>query len=234
MAIRKKDGNLYILEGPNPLVATQVAWDPSTLVFHNFLWDEITFSKSSTQGKYAPREETIRHEAPKQDDNLPTPETFRHETPASKNTPTPLPETTKVPEPTQSPVNEEPREFDLPYIKYKVLCHCLPAKVKKHTDRLYGESWQKITYGNKFIFPCVMIESGDTEISFWTSDPRGQVAEKSIVYPFAYEVHNTATDSYDRVPYDEYRWWKVSNRESREGGWLFTCAPSEIQPDFSD
>lgn len=240
MAIRKKDGNLYILEGPNPLVAEQVAWNPDSLVFHNFSWDEITFSKiAGNQGKYAPREETVKYEPAGQiTKREPGGETVRYEPKegvvmphpeesAKKESPEPAP----TPEP---PSTDEPREFDLPYIKYKVLCHCLPAKVKKHVDRLYGESWQKVTYGAKFVFPCVMVEAGDTEISFWTSDPREQIKEKSVVYPFSYEVHNTATDSYDRVPYDEYRWWKVSERESKEGGWLFRCVPSELQPDFSD
>lgn len=237
MAIRKKDGNLYILEGPNPLVAEQVAWNPDGLVFHNFSWDEITFSKiSGAQGKYAPREETVKYEPagkvatrePKDEIVIRYPEEPAKKAP-SQEPPAPTPEPESPPTAT-----DEPREFDLPYIKYKVLCHCLPAKVKKHVDRLYGESWQKVTYGAKFVFPCVMVDSGDTEISFWTSDPREQIKDKSVIYPFSYEVHNTATDSYDRVPYDEYRWWKVSERESKEGGWLFRCVPSELQPDFSD
>jgi hypothetical protein len=213
MTIRKKDGNIYVLEGPNPIVKTQVVWDPSGLVFHNFSWDEVTFSQVST---------TARKKADE------TPEVF-------------IPTTTSAPiEPVESikkeidEVPSENREFDLPYIKYKVLCYCLPAKTKVHNDKLYGESWQRVTYDKKFIFPCVVIQSSDISFEFWTSDPRRQIEEKSIIYPFSYEVHNTATDSYDKVPYDEYRWWKVSGREEKEGGWLLSCVPSEAQPDFSE
>lgn len=223
MVIKKKDGNLYILEGPNPIVKDQVAWDPAGLVFHNFSWDEISYHKTTPRaGGYKPREETVKYE--------PT------ATPEPRRTP-PKPieapsESREVPSEPTEPA-DSPRDFDLPYIKYKVLCHCLPARVKNHVDKLYGESWQKVAYGEKFIFPCVLIDAGDTEMTFWTSDPRSQIGEKSIIYPFSYEVHNTATDSYDRVPYDEYRWWKVSDKEKKEGGWFFRCMPSDVQPDFS-
>lgn len=226
MVLRRKDGNVYVLEGPNPIVKDQVAWDPDGLVFHNFSWDEVTFVRApSKAGGYRPREETIKHAdpPPPPPPRVPRAETVQHDTPHA-------PEAAR----TEKAVSEPPRDFDLPYIKYKVLCHCLPARVKTHEDKLYGESWQKVSYGGKFVFPCVVVESGDTEMTFWTSDPRGQIGEKSIVYPFSYEVHNTSTDSYERVPYDEYRWWKVSDKEPREGGWSFRCVPSDIQPDFSD
>lgn len=221
MAIRKKDGNLYVLEGPNPIVDQQVAWDPDGLVFHNFSWDDINFvNERQKPKKRRTQEEVVAH------------------TPAvpSKSE---VPKKTEPPEEPQPEKNEQTkledgREFDLPYIKYKVLCYCLPATIKTHVDKLYGESWQRIIYGKKFIFPCVMMESNDITLQFWTSDPRNQVLEQSIVYPFTYEVHNKGTDSYDRVPYDEYRWWKVSSRESKEGGWLVSCVPSQDQPDFSD
>jgi hypothetical protein len=130
--------------------------------------------------------------------------------------------------------NEGERPFDLPYIKYKVLCHCLPARLEQRTDSLYGDSWARVKYGAKFVFPCVVTSSSDLSLEFWTSDPKEQVSEKSIVYPFAYEVHNKETESYDRVPYDDYRWWRVSSREKKEGGWLFAANPSDLQPDFSD
>lgn len=219
MALRKKDGNVYVLEGPNPVVKDQVAWDPEGLVFHNFHWDEFLFSKvaKNRPKPYQPREEVLRIEEPKRD--------VPKEEPVIPEEPTPKQAETR---------SDKPREFDLPYIKYKVLCYCLPAATKVHVDRLYGESWQKTTYGKKFVFPCVVVDSTDMALEFWTSDPRSKIEEKSIVYPFSYEVHNVATDSYDRVPYDEYRWWKVSERESREGGWFFRCVPSESQPDFSD
>lgn len=224
MTIIKKDGNVYVLQGPNPIVKEQTSWDPRELVFHNFSWEEITYLQDAARAK-------------KNVQNKPKPTATEPEAPAAPARLAPEEKEEKpptTPEPQENHDPEAPREFDLPYIKYKVLCYCLPANTKVHTDRLYGESWQKTTYGTKFIFPCVVIDSSDISLEFWTSDPKSKIGEKSIVYPFSYEVHNTATDRYDKVPYDEYRWWKISSKESKEGGWLFKCVPSETHPDFSD
>jgi len=211
MAILTKEGKVYILEGPNPLVEKQVSWDKSKLVFHNFHWDEILH-----KGRAERKEKKADPEPPTK----------------------PIP-TNQAPPPAAEPAapetkNDDRREFDLPFIKYKVLCHCLPAKVEKRADALYGETWTRVNYDTKFVFPCVMMSSTDLSIEFWTSDPKQQISDKSVVYPFTYEVYNQQTESYDRVPYDDYRWWRVNSKESKEGGWLFTAVPSDLQPDFSD
>lgn len=213
MTIFNKDGKVYVLEGPNPLMEKQVSWDRSKLNFHNFHWNEISI-KGGIRPKSTDPKPVL--EEPHEDDQPEYELEENHdETPAS-------------------PTKQE-RDFDLPYIKHKVLSYCLPAKVEIKKDNFYGESWTKVKYGKKMVFPSVMIDVTDFEIEFWTSDPKEQISEKSIIYPFAYEVHNTDTNSYDRVPYDEYRWWKVATKEKREeGGWLFTAVPSDSQPDFSD
>lgn len=215
MTIFNKDGKVYVLRGPNPLVKKQVSWDPSKLIFHNFHWDEIRISK----------ETKLKKEKPTQ-----TNEDFVHELENEKA------EDVKEAEKTEKEnvSEDEKKDFDLPYIKYKVLSYCLPAKIENKSDNFYGETWTKVKYGKKIIFPSVVINSSDFEFDFWTSDPNQQITEKSIIYPFSYEVHNKETDNYDRVPYDEYRWWKVVEKERKEGGWLFKTIPSETQPDFSD
>ena len=226
MTLIKKDGTVYVLEGPNPLVKTQQEFDSNNMIFHNFSWDDITMkiSRVATTAK-KPKAE-----------------------PKEELKPNPLPPKELRPEPIIPPKEPEiekevvsdsksegdERTFDLPYIKYKVLSYCLPAKIEHKTDDLYGDSWTRVKYGNKIVFPLIMIESTDFSIEFWTSDPNSQITEKSIIYPFAYEVHNTSTDSYDKVPYSEYRWWKVDHKEQKEGGWLFRAIPSDTQPDFSN
>jgi len=209
MVILNKEGKVYVLEGPNPLVEKQAPWDASKLVFHNFHWGEIKHATPRAKQNARKKEEPSPRPAP----NPPEP------TPAAAS---------------QSQAPECAREFDLPFIKYKVLCHCLPAKTQARSDPLYGESWSRVSYGNKFVFPCIVMSSGDLIFEFWTSDPNEQIEEKSIVYPFSYEVHNSETNQYDRVPYDDYRGWRVSKREPREGGWLLSASPSDHQPDFSD
>lgn len=223
MAIFTKDGKVYVVEGPNPLVKTQASWDPSKLVFHNFSWDDITQEASRTT-----RQRIRRPEPPAPAPSIPVVEVQREEIPAEPAPPQP------PAEPAAEETDEGERPFDLPYIKYKVLCHCLPARLEQRTDSLYGDSWGRVKYGAKFVFPCVVTASSDLSLEFWTSDPRGQIAERSIVYPFSYEVHNRETDAYDRVPYDDYRWWRVLSKEQKEGGWVFTANPSDFQPDFSD
>lgn len=220
MAIFNKDGKVYVLEGPNPLVEKQAKWDPSQLIFHNFKWDEVTI-----KGVKAKKQANTQSEPP-----------APHKTPEPVSAPMPVPAVRPEENKNDSPSGDEPkRDFDLPQIKHKVLSYCLPAKVERKTDKLYGESWMKVSYGKKMVFPSVMTEVTDFGIEFWTSDPNEQITEKSIVYPFAYEVYNPQSESYDRVPYDEYRWWKVSEKKKiKEGGWLFRAVPSDSQPDFSD
>lgn len=214
MAIFHKDGRMYVVEGPNPLVKTQEHWNPTGLVFHNFDWKEIRYKGSIEKPPVA------TEEPPKIEQ-----EEFSKEEPAPKIEPI---------DQTQDQDEQDQKEFDLPFIKYKVLAYCLPAKSEARKDSLYGESWTRVKYGKKIVFPCIMINSNDIEIEFWTSDPNEKITERSIVYPFSYEVFNQETNSYDRVPYDEYRWWKVSSKEPKEAGWLFKAMPSDVQPDFSE
>lgn len=220
MAIFNKDGKVYVLEGPNPLVEGQKSWDSSNMIFHNFTWDEhvskgINVKIPPSEGK---DERANKAKIPAEERKIPAP--VKEEPPES-------------PEPEKK--EEIQKDFDLPYIKHKVLSYCLPAKEERKADKFYGESWTKVTYGKKLVFPSVIVEATDFRLDFWTSDPNEQITEKSIIYPFAYEIHNSQTGSYDRVPYDEYRWWKVSDRKKmEEGGWLLSAVPSESQPDFSD
>jgi len=237
MAIFTKDGKVYVVEGPNPLVERQISWDPSRLVFHNFEWDEISQEASRSKRPRIPkRAEEVRVPVSVATMDFPAREMNETETSPELNS-SPGRETNEESVDNEPPLreeNEDDRPFDLPYIKYKVLCHCLPARLEQRKDSLYGESWGRVKYGTKFVFPCVVTASSDLSLEFWTSDPRSQITERSIVYPFTYEVHNRETDSYDRVPYDDYRWWRVSSKEEKEGGWLFRANPSDFQPDFSD
>lgn len=227
MTIFNKDGKVYILKGPNPLVEKQVSWDPSKLIFHNFDWNEVKIkNNSSSVPKIKTDIDVKEKKIPNPEPSIPivtSPTIDKKEEEADDQTQT-----------QPKPPSEPEKSFDLPYIKYKVLSYCLPAKVEHRVDKLYGESWGRIKYDNKIIFPLVMINSTDFAIEFWTSDPKEQITNNSIIYPFSYEVHNQETNNYDRVPFDEYRWWKVTEKEKKqEGGWLFKAIPSEIQPDFS-
>jgi hypothetical protein len=220
MTIKKKDGSVYIIEGPNKLVKNQEKIDLDKCNFYNFSWDEIVY-KGRISSKI-PVGTVIEK---------PTPVDTKEFEPKEKPK---EPETKLEPKPETKPEKDAKDDFVFPILKVKVLMHCLPAKVSTHKDLLYGESWERIIYNKKFIFPAVMISNNDLEMSFWTSDPNEKITEKSIVFPFSYEIYNQNTQGYDRVPFDEHRWWKVSQKETKEGGWLISTIPSQEHPDFSD
>lgn len=247
MVILHKDGKVYRLEAPNPLVKAQENWDDKKLIFHNFNWDEIKLKNGmSVVTKIKTNKEEIVKTDTKEIQTLASeaasvPESISIPTIDSKEEIKPKIEFKSEDqvqedkcEPAEKDANTEPVEYELPYIKYKVLAHCLPAKIETKSDNFYGETWQRVKYLKKIVIPFIMISANDFSIEFWTSDPKNQITEKSIIYPFCYEVHNQETNRYDRVPYDEYRWWKVTSKEPKEKGWVFQAIPSDYQPDFSD
>lgn len=225
MTIKKKDGNVYVLEGPNKLTKNQEKIDLSKCVFHNFDWQEIIHNSKNNNNskiKIDKKQEDIENKLEK---NKKSKDDLALERPPENFEEKSFEENEEI---------EESEEINFPILKVKVLMHCLPVVIKNYKDNLYGENWQKINYGKKFIFPSVVISNSDLHIEFWTSDPKNKIIEKSIIYPFSYEIYNQNTNSYDRVPYDEYRWWKVTSKEEKEGGYLIKAVPSEDHPDFSD
>lgn len=225
MTIIKKDGNVYTISGPNKLAKNQVSWDIKKLIFHNFDWKEEKFAQKE-----------IAKKRPKLGEEIKKPDFIEKIDPIQID---PIQEIKKDDEIKKEKLEEIKnddiiQDFELPFIKYKVLMHCLPAVNKKYTDTLYGEKWSKTQYKEKFIFPSVLMSNTDLVMEFWSTDPNKKINENSIVFPFAYEIYNQDTSSYDRVPFDEHRWWSVSSREKKETGWLFRCVPSSNHPDFSD
>lgn len=218
MPIKSKDGNVYRLREPNKLTRSQVAINKDKLIFHNCDWEEICF----VDGK------PLVQEPPP-----PTKSEQVNFSPIELGCKAELqPDPTPEPEPPEAQAPDQDAEF--PQLNVKTMFHCLPAYTTNHADSFYGSSWQRTKYREKFIFPGVMIEKHDLAITFWTSDPKRQITEQSVVFPFAYEIWNKMTKRYDRVPYDEYRWWRVSQIEEKDGGWIFLASPSDFQPDFSD
>jgi len=240
MIIKKKDGNVYVIRGPNKLAEKQSSWESNSLVFHNFNWEKIHYQDfKNKNNKIEIKKENIKVveypkiEIPKiQEEYL---EQKIEEPEIIEEIPKTEPEV-KEPEIVQEIPKIEPevQETNFPKIKYKVLMHCLPAEKINYKDEFYGDSWSRVRYGVKFIFPSIIIENSDLVLQFWTSDPNQQIKESSIVFPFCYEVYNENTSSYDRVPFDEHRWWKIIKKEEKTGGWLVEAIPSQETPDFSD
>ncbi len=236
--IKDKNGNIYVLEGPNKLAEGQCSWNMDSLEFYNLKWDDIYFDKNAQPSTKNSLNSTIGQEV-----RYPAPvkEPLVKPVQSAPVQPEPAP---VQPEPEPEPVQEEKEtssndkdskwtDYKFPLLKRKVLMHCLPAKIETGQDNFYGEKWIKVSYGEKFIFPSVVTKNSDLILEFWTTDPNSKLEDKSIIFPFCYEVYNPRTSSYDRVPYDENRWWKISEKVSKDIGWLFTAVPSQENPDFS-
>ena len=208
--ITRRDGTVYRLRAPNPLGATQSSWN-SDVEKINFKWTPIVVPDD---GEFVPIQSDFRVSdkilelspvtVVEEPEELPPPE----------------------PEKPSPPVQSTERESVRPYLSNTVHMHCLPVEVTSHSDDLYGDQFQRNSYGQKFIFEAIMVSMGDLAMEFWTDTDR--VAEKSIVYPFR---RRTAKGKYESL--QQYRWWKVTDIEEKSTGYLMRAVASDIQPDFS-
>lgn len=222
MALKNKDGSAYRLRGPNPLAKTQ---DHSSLkdddiVLHNFTWagtdvgdlDEI---------KPFPTDMNIK-------DNvlvIQTPKPVAELEPIEiKPKPVPVVKSAEhKPELVATIPIETPRPITASQFRITVSMFCLPSKYKTVRDEFNGEEYQRRTFGKKFSFEAVMVETGDLGIRFWTTVPL--LTKGAIVYPYRYS---------DGQKYGEFRWWEIQSIESKSGGYLIDAIISSVQPDFSD
>lgn len=186
MTIRRQDGSIYRLTGPNLLTKSQEKWDNRDLIFHNFCWDYI------------------------------------------KSSPIPKPIIAPPPKKVEIPIVEPKVEViieEIPppstTVKNKVLFHCLPATLKSFTDDLYGDTYERAVYGDKFTFEGVILSRGSLSISFWTNITIGNL---SIIYPIKY-IDNT-----ERL--GEYQWWKITESVEKENGFIYTTIISDLHPSF--
>jgi hypothetical protein len=220
--IKNKDGTPYQLERPNKLGASQAFFPPDKIILHNCHWDDMLAVGEDNLVPVKTDFSVQYQEKLKRAANLGTSATSQTkvEEPPEIDTP----DIPIVQSGEEEPEEEKPK-FNIPKLKYTVLFHCLPAIVSQHRDSLYGESFARLKYGKKFIFPGVIVQSSDLAIELWTTDPKNQVAERSIVYPYRYE---------NGIPYDDYRWWRVMSKTEKDGGYIYKAVISDFQPDFSD
>jgi len=196
MPINSKDGNLYRLRSPNPLAKTQSLWKDEVEKI-NFKWKTIK-ADGCDRVNIEEKEVYIEEEV-----HLEVEEIQEKEVIVKKDKP-------KIRE----------------HLTNITHMYCLPCETSVHTDDLYGDGFKRDSYGAKFVFEAVMIETGDMVMGFWTDCD--YVTEKSIVYPF--KIQNSK-GGYDSLK--QYRWWKVTNKETKNSGYLMNCIISDTQPDFS-
>ena len=162
MVIKNKDGTIYKLNKPNPLVKDQ-EFLSENIVFHNFDWESFSLDKKTTK-------KTISPEKPKEEIVEIKKQEIKQE---------PIKEIKPEPEPEKEEEIEEPEKK-----KNIALIYCLPYGEVKVKDEFYDETYKKIQYGNKFLFEGIMIEWSDMQFVFWTN---AKLTNKSIVYASKYK-----------------------------------------------
>lgn len=167
MTLYNKDGSVYRLNGPNPIMKEQQIWNK--FVVHNMKWrpeykdDGTVIMPLESDLSLSPRTQT---------------EVFLDELSKSKETDpeviTPIIEK-------KIEIREAPKEKSkLGAGIEKTFVYCLPAIIKEKTDNLYGDIFKLIQYDKPTSFEAVILSQSDMSIEMWSS----VTFEKgSILYP---------------------------------------------------
>lgn len=204
MTIKNKDGSIFTLSKPNPVMRQQDLWDDgSQFILHNFKYDEVILHNFDAKEEEKPKEEPKPQPEP-----MPTPKPVKkfqaldEITPEEINVPvreTPVPQQDKV------------RKKRQPTKNINIL-YCLPAITVSNHDPLYNESHVSVNYGQQFTFESVITGSTDLMLQLWTNK---EIVRHSILYQPT-----------------SRRWWKVESVVQRTDGFTVDCTPSPLQPSF--
>lgn len=210
MAIKNKDGSIYRLNGPNPLMREQDLWEGFSIHNMDFKEDIITNSiKESNKNKTKINlGKTVVEKSSEQ----------KREVVSVQSQPV-VDQTEKqqAPATTNSDDIEKPKNINAKLLDYKrTVMHCLQADAQEKFDDLYGERSIKIKYIGKFNFESILILEDDMQMVFWTHLEK--VTKHSVVYPMNREK----------------RWWKVTGVKPAPEGWFINCMPSQYHPDFAE
>ncbi len=214
MTIKKKDGSIYRLQGPNPLAKDQNLWDDEDdLVLHNMDWNDVELPKEEEVKKF-----NSSFEVNDTGDDVAVIDE-------------PIVEPTKK-ETEEIPVIPEVKKDARPRNKMQnvVDIWCLPAEIREYHDPLYDQVTKTIQYGDKIMFEGIVVNNDGFTMTFWTNI---EIPKKGSII---YVSRNSVGDSYL-----EKRWWKVErmidsteeDRLKQSGGLLFYCVPSSFTPDFT-
>ncbi len=94
--------------------------------------------------------------------------------------------------------------------------HCLPVTSVQHEDPLYGNKYFCDVYGDKTKIQTLVMAHDSLTLTLWCSQ---KVSERSIVCPLRSDIPG---------------FWRVESCQPKAGGYLLSCSPSTISPDFSD
>jgi hypothetical protein len=205
MTLKNKDGSVYRLAGPNPVMKTQEIWEGFKV--HNMQWDGET-AKDTNQ--VAPLtsdfdvRDTFLSALDKAKADIKVSEAKTESTP---------PQVERKPVVQPDLQREELRASTDSGIE-KTFIHCLPAVLRTRKDSLYGDSYTTVQYGKPTSFEGVILNQQDLFIEVWTDTD--SINAGSILFP---------KQGYKR-------WWRVQGKEQKGGGWVLSATPSDHQPSF--
>lgn len=212
MTIKNKDGSVYKLKSPNPIMKSQDLWKDFTV--HNMIFeqtveeDKVKLKKSSkikmgttvvVQEEKIKEKDIIKPPVPPVDPiNIPQPKEVKKEIVEEEQDDVERP----------SIINDKLQKYE------KTIFNCLPAIVHEKIDDLYGEKSIKVSYSSKFTFESIILEETDMNLLFWTH--LNKITKFTILYP-----RNK-----------EKRWWQVEAISKAPEGYFVKCHPSTSHPNF--
>lgn len=202
MTIKNKDGSVYKLNGPNPVMKKQEVWDEKEgFKLHNCSWGKEVVTDDLPKVEPMETDFTIRESPsePKKEMEIKVVDRQKEEE---------VPEIRVVER--QQPTEPKMRVKQL---HDKIIFHCMQAINVRVQDDFYGETRPKIGYDKTFSFEAVIASENDINMVFWTNI---QIATQSIVYP----------------QNGEKRWWEVVEVQERGGGYLHITIPTTVNPSF--
>lgn len=165
MALKNKDGSVYKLQKPNPVMKEQSLWANEKFILHNMKWvGEVAEDKTEIN--------PIQSDLVIQDNFV---DELAESKPEEKKE-EPVFERKVVTAPDVRKIEEEKH----PEIQ-KIFVHCLPAIIRTKTDDLYGETYQTIQYEKPTSFEAVVLTETDLNYEIWTDTD--SIGLGSVLFP---------------------------------------------------
>jgi len=204
MVIKRKDGSIYKLRGPNKLLIAQEFWnEDDKLLIHNFdLLSTVILGTPTSQPPHSDGWEAPKA-APVMEAPEPEPELILE----------PEPEPEPLPEPEAEELPEHPSTFRN---RERYWLYCLPANQSKTKDQLYNQETIRTSFKDPFRFQGALAAYSDLRLSFWTTVE--QITVKSVIF--------------DPDEHRWWQIHEIQNDPSGDGV-IATCVPSKLKPDFT-
>lgn len=224
MPIKDKNGKIYTLHGPNPIMKEQQEWDKSQMTLHNIgVKSETIIDENSPIRKMKENLIDIGVELNLSEETRSIPSsTFLQEIAEKPVEKIVVPEPPVVEKPVivkpappedQVILNVDPKVARI-LRERGVQYHCAPAVGITRHDSLYDE-YSSVRYGDPFIFDGIIVDQSDFQIQIWSIR---LVPKNSIIYR--------------KHPEGGERWWKITHTEPKTGGHIAVGMISDLNPSF--